>query len=53
MKRREFIAGLGSAAAWPVVARAHARKSSHSCSDHCGDAGAKSGSTYYRFGRDW
>jgi hypothetical protein len=22
MKRREFIAGLGSAAAWPVVARA-------------------------------
>ena len=21
MKRREFIAGLGSAAAWPVVAR--------------------------------
>jgi putative ABC transport system substrate-binding protein len=22
MRRREFIAGLGSAAAWPVVARA-------------------------------
>jgi putative tryptophan/tyrosine transport system substrate-binding protein len=22
MKRRQFIAGLGSAAAWPVVARA-------------------------------
>jgi hypothetical protein len=22
MKRRKFIAGLGSAAAWPVVARA-------------------------------
>ena len=22
MKRREFIAGLGSAAAWPVMARA-------------------------------
>jgi hypothetical protein len=23
MRRRQFIAGLGSAAAWPVVARAH------------------------------
>jgi hypothetical protein len=23
MRRREFIAGLGSAAAWPVVARVH------------------------------
>jgi hypothetical protein len=23
MWRREFIAGLGSAAAWPVMARAH------------------------------
>jgi basic membrane protein A and related proteins len=25
MRRREFIAGLGGAAAWPVVARAHAK----------------------------
>jgi hypothetical protein len=25
MKRREFIAGLGSAAIWPVVARAQQR----------------------------
>jgi hypothetical protein len=25
MKRREFIAGLGSAAVWPVVARAQQR----------------------------
>jgi ABC-type uncharacterized transport system substrate-binding protein len=23
MRRRDFIAGFGSAAAWPVVARAH------------------------------
>jgi hypothetical protein len=23
LQRRDFIAGLGSAAAWPVVARAH------------------------------
>ena len=31
MKRRDFIAGLGSAAAWPVVARAPA----------AGDAGGR------------
>ena len=47
----------------PVVCKIHiyrsrtaipyARKSLHSGSDHCGDADVKSGSTYYRFGRDW
>jgi len=26
MRRREFIAGLGGAAAWPLVARAAARE---------------------------
>jgi hypothetical protein len=36
-----------------ATAAKDAVKSLHSCSDHCGDADAKSGSTYYRFGHDW
>jgi hypothetical protein len=31
MRRREFIAGLGSAAAWPVVARAAASDAADFC----------------------
>jgi hypothetical protein len=60
--RRAFIAAFGDLAAYgararqpsmPLVAIPYAVKSLHSCSDHCGDADAKSGSTYYRFGHDW
>ena len=34
MRRRDFIAGLGSAAAWPVVARGQRNSAAATCGAH-------------------
>jgi hypothetical protein len=43
MKRREFIAGLGSAAVWPLAARAGVHRGARRCGVADGGAGTAAG----------